>query len=205
MQATYFTLALTLLVSAIASPARAEGSSTTEVAASTGDHEKQALNLCALAVPLMNAYVLNYEYLVDGHHGLAARLELAPTLDTAAVDGTELALVLNYRYHFSPKMQSAFVGAYARARYVYGEGSVDGMSFDFDAPEVNVGLNFGYRWIISHGINVVIAAGYGYSWQVKNVSDSRQAARDAFAAYVDNNGEFVDAPFYGEFSVGYAF
>jgi hypothetical protein len=104
------------------------------------------------------------------HHGLVARAEYAPLHDTSAVDGTAIAGILDYRYHFAPKMQSFFVGAYGRYRYVYGDGSVDGAAFDFEVPEVNVGLHAGYRWVIWSGINAVFAAAYGYSWQRKKLS-----------------------------------
>ena len=37
------------------------------------DARKQAISVCALAIPLMNLYVINYEYLYQDRHGLAAR------------------------------------------------------------------------------------------------------------------------------------
>jgi len=36
---------------------------------------EHAVNICAVAIPVMNMYVLNYEYLYKERHGLAARLE----------------------------------------------------------------------------------------------------------------------------------
>lgn len=169
------------------------------------DAERHAVTLCALAIPLMNAYVINYEYLLERHHGLAVRLEYAPMRDTDAVDGTELAAVFNYRFHLSPKMSSFFVGAYGRYRTVYGEGTAEGAPFRFSVPEAVVGLNVGYRWIVWKGINAVFSAGYGYAWTKTTRTPDRKAQEEALAAFADRNAQFMDAPFYGEFSVGYAF
>lgn len=174
-------------------------------AAAQTDGETHAVTLCALAIPLMNAYVLNYEHLVERRHGLAVRLEYAPMHDTDAVDGTELAAVLNYRFHLSPALGGFFVGAYGRYRQVYGEGTAEGARFTFSVPELVVGLNVGYRWMIWNGVNAVFSAGYGYAWTKTNRSPDRSAQKDALAAFADKNAQFMDAPFYGEFSVGYAF
>lgn len=173
--------------------------------AQTKDEERHAVTLCALAIPLMHAYVLNYEYLAADHHGLAVRLEYAPMIDTAEVDGTEVAGVFNYRYHLSPKMGSLFVGAYGRYRQVFGKGRAAGVDFDFTVPEVNVGLNVGYRWIVWKGFNAVFSAGYGYSLTKTRVSPDATATSDALHAFAKKNAQFMDAPFYGEFSIGYAF
>ncbi len=167
--------------------------------------EQHAVNICALAIPLMNAYVVNYEYLHQGHHGFDVRLEFSPMLDTELVDGTELAAVLNYRYHIAPQMTSLFVGAYARYRYVYGSGKADGVAFDFAVPEVAAGLNIGYRWVFWHGFNAVISGGYGLAWQNTTLTSNQDGAHNAFQGLVDKNPAFVNAPFFGEFSVGYAF
>jgi hypothetical protein len=167
--------------------------------------ERHAVTLCALAIPLMNAYVLNYEYLLERRHGLAVRLEYAPMRDTDAVDGTELAAVFNYRFHLAAKMSSFFVGAYGRYRSVYGEGTAEGARFSFSVPEVVVGLNVGYRWMVWRGVNAVFSAGYGYAWTKTTRTPDRTPQKDALAAFADKNAQFMDAPFYGEFSVGYAF
>jgi len=42
------------------------------------DSDRQALNICALAIPLLKQYIVNYEYLYGQRHGLAARIEYAP-------------------------------------------------------------------------------------------------------------------------------
>ncbi len=166
----------------------------------------QAFNICALAMPLMNLYAVNYEYLFQDHHGLDVRLEYIPLQDeNTGITANGFSTTLDYRWHFSPKMESFFIGPYIRYRYLTGNGT----SFDFVVSELNVGINAGYRWIHKPtGINVVLAAGYGYSWTNRNFSDSSSSVLSAYNSFAKANAgtvNFVEAPFLGEFSIGYAF
>ena len=166
----------------------------------------QAINICAAAIPLMHMYVINYEYLYHEHHGLAARLEYNPMSGSGIDDATGIAVVLDYRWHFSPELESFFVGPYIRYRYVDGSGTDAGTKFDFKVPEVNLGVNAGYRWIHdATGINVVLAFGYGYSWVTEEITPTNDNIKSIFNKFKKDNDTFLDAPFYGEFSIGYAF
>ena len=167
---------------------------------------KQAVNICAVAIPVLNMYVINYEYLYTGRHGLAARLEYNPMSGSGIDDATGIAVVLDYRWHLSPELESFFIGPYVRYRYVDGSGSAAGTKFDFKVPEVNLGMNAGYRWIHdATGINVVFAFGYGYSWVTETITPISDNIESAFDKFKKDNDTFLDAPFYGEFSIGYAF
>ena len=169
---------------------------------------RQAINICAIAIPVMNLYVVNYEYLYHDRHGLATRIEYAPKLTGADTKGIALAGVLNYRWHISPKLKNFFFGAYARYRYVYGSGTAGITNYNFKVPEVNLGINGGYRWISKIGINVVLSAGYGYSFGKESLTPSNENVITKFNAFKNANGTnevILDAPFYGEFSIGYAF
>ena len=84
------------------------------------DEPRQAINVCLVAIPLMNMYVINYEYLYHERHGLAARIEYVPNLEGADTKGNAWGAVLDYRWHFSPKLNGFFVGPYIRYRYSYG-------------------------------------------------------------------------------------
>lgn len=175
---------------------------------SAQDEPKQAINVCAVAIPVMNMYVLNYEYLYQKRHGLVARIEFAPKLKGANTKGVMLAGVLNYRWHFSPTLKNFFVGPYVRYRYVYGSGTVKTTNYDYNVPEINIGLNTGYRWVSKSGINVVLAAGYGYSFVKENFTPSNSDVNAAFSVFKNannTNNAVLDAPFYGEVSIGYAF
>ena len=166
----------------------------------------QAVNICAVAIPVMNMYVINYEYLYNERHGLAARLEYNPMSGSGIDDATGFAAVLDYRWHLYPKLDSFFAGPYARYRYVDGSGHAAGTTFNFKVPEVNIGLNVGYRWIHdATGINVVFAFGYGYSWVTEKITPTNDNIESTFKNFKNDNDAFLDAPFYGEFSIGYAF
>ena len=172
------------------------------------DEPQQAINICAIAIPVMNMYVVNYEYLYHKRHGLAARIEYAPKLIGADTKGVAWAAVLNYRWHFSSKLKNFFVGPYIRYRYVYGSGTTVTTNYKFNVPEVNLGINGGYRWVSKTGINIVLAAGYGYSIDKQNLTPSTTDVISAFSKFKkanDTNSAMLDAPFYGEVSIGYAF
>ena len=172
------------------------------------DEPRQAINICAIAIPVMNMYVVNYEYLYHNRHGLAARIEYAPNLKGADTKGDAWAGVLNYRWHFSSKLENFFVGPYVRYRYVYGSGIAGATNYDFDVPELNLGINGGYRWVSKTGINIVLAAGYGYSIVKENLTPSNSDVISVFSTFKkanNTNSAMLDAPFYGEVSIGYAF
>ena len=172
------------------------------------EEPRQAINICAIAIPVMNIYVVNYEYLYHNRHGLAARIGFAPKLEDAGTKGVGWQGVLNYRWHFSPKLKNFFVGPYLRYNYVYGSGMTEASNYDFNVHEVNLGLNGGYRWVSKIGINVVFAAGYGYSIGKENLMPTNPAIESAFSGFKNannTNSAFLDAPYYAEFSIGYAF
>jgi len=182
-----------LIFSALAIPLRAD------------EQPRQAVNICAVAIPVMNMYVVNYEYLLGYRHGLDVRLEYNP-MSSDEIDASGVASVLNYRWHFSPALESFFAGPYARYRYIEGSGNTSGADFDFNVSEVNLGLNVGYRWIHdATGINAVFAFGYGKSWETEDVSPVNDDIMTTFDAFKEDNDTYFDAPFLGEFSIGYAF
>lgn len=174
----------------------------------TQNEPSQAINICAVAVPVMNMYVVNYEYLHQERHGLAARIEFVPSLKGADTKGTAWGAALDYRWHFSPKLNGFFVGPYARYRYSYGSGTAEGTNYDFKVPELNVGINGGYRWVTKFGVNILFAYGYGYSFGSEELSPSNAdviSTFDSFKSAKNRNNVMFDAPYYAEFSIGYAF
>jgi hypothetical protein len=175
---------------------------------SAQEEPRQAINICAVAMPVMNMYVVNYKYLHRERHGLAARIEFVPNLKGADTKGTAWGAALDYRWHFSPKLNGFFVGPYARYRYSYGSGTTEGTNYDFTVPEINVGINGGFRWVFKGGFNVVFAYGYGYSIGNEKLSPSGadvMATFDSFKSAKNRNNVMFDAPYYAEFSIGYAF
>lgn len=182
-----------MLISAFAVPLHAE------------EQPNHAINICAVAISVMNMYVVNYEYLLDYKHGLDVRLEYNP-MSSDEIDANGVAAVLDYRWHLSPAMESLFAGPYARYRYVDGSGDVSGTDFDFNVSEVNLGVNVGYRWINdATGINAVFAFGYGNSWETEELSVESDDIIYTYDEFKKDNETYFDAPFNAEFSIGYAF
>ena len=168
------------------------------------DTKTYALNICPLAIPVYNLYAVNFEFFVAPRHGLNIRLDYAPISDNG-IDVTDYAMNLNYRWHFSKSMDSIFVGAYSRYRINTGSGTTSGTNYDYDTTELTVGLSAGKRWVWKNGFNVVMLAGYGFSHYEENVSHRNAAVDSAIDTFKDDNDLFFDNPFYGEFSIGYAF
>ena len=174
----------------------------------TQNEPKQAINICAIAIPVMDMYVVNYEYLYHSRHGLAVRVEYAPRLKGANTNGVMWAGVLDYRWHLSPVMNGFFAEPYLRYRYSSGSGKTRLNNYKYNVSELNLGLNAGFRWISKLGINVVIAAGYGYSIIKENLTPSNSDIEFTFTKFKNDNvtnTSLFDAPFYGEVSIGYAF
>jgi len=175
---------------------------------SAQDGPKQAINVCAITIPVMNMYVLNYEYLYHERHGLATRIEYAPQLNGADTKGDAWGASLNYRWHLSSELKKFFVGPYLRYRYIYGSGTTGSTDYDFNVSEFNIGINGGYRWIWRYGINVVFAAGYGYSIGKENLTPSNRDVTYTFSKFKkdnDTNTSILDSPFFAELSFGYTF
>lgn len=168
------------------------------------DTDTNALNICALAIPLVNQYIVNYEHLFARRHGFAARIEHAPLSDST-MSSTGNAFVLNYRWHFTKGMESIFLGPYVRYKLVTGSGYAGGTAFEFNLPEWNVGINVGKRWVWKNGFNVLLAAGYGKSWTNETVTPTNAAIDSTYDTFKKNNPNFINAPGYGEFSIGYVF
>lgn len=84
-------------------------------------------------------------------------------------------------------MNSIFVGPYFRARVYDGIMDANG-SFDYNDPEITLGVYLGKRWVWNNGFNIALTGGYG-----PNLRKSSEST-----------GEFKDN-YIGELSVGYAF
>jgi len=164
-----------------------------------------ALNFCPLAVPILNLYALNMEALVASRHGIGLRIDYAPLTENN-IDITNQAVILNYRWHFQPSMDSLFAGPYLRYRKNSGSGTAAGIDFDYDSTEVTWGVNIGKRWTWKNGFNLVAMGGYGYSDFSETISKENPSVEAAMSEFKKGvNDIFFDDPFYGELSIGYAF
>ncbi|SDW33451.1 Protein of unknown function [Lutibacter oricola] len=166
---------------------------------------KHSISACPVAVAF-GIYSINYEYLHNQKHGFVARFDyeaIPKTYTDANIESNGCSVLLNYRYHIDKKMNSCFVGAYARYREFNGDGMINETAFDFNMPDVSFGINAGKKWVWNSGFTMTFALGYGFSnedWDSNpDTVEVNDVIKDYRKAY-----DFID-PFYGEFSIGYSF
>lgn len=197
-----FTFCIFLMGTGIA---QAQENEKTAKSASATSHFKNAINTCPGAVAF-GIFSLNYEHLFHPNHGLVGRFDyesIPKTYSDAKIESSGVAFILNYRWHLSGEMKSAFLGAYARHRIYSGSGTIEATEFDFTLPETTFGLNVGKRWAWKSGFNLTLAFGYGFSFENRDATPTNgaiEASLDQFEKAYD----FID-PFLGELSIGYAF
>jgi len=166
---------------------------------------KHAINICPIA-PLFGFYSINYEYLISSKNGIVARFDyedIPQTYTAASIESSGVGFTLNYRRHLPGEMNSLFLGAYTRYRNYKGKGELESEKFDLDMQSYSIGLNAGKRWAWNSGFNIVFSLGYGIDinkWEANPTDDSIESILDQF----EQDYEFM-SPFYGEFSIGYAF
>ena len=150
---------------------------------------KHAISTCPVALA-MGEILLSYEYLLNQKHGFAIMLDYQAESETFKDPSFYLdraSVFLNYRYHFSKKMNSFFIGPYLRARFYDEEKGATG-TLDFNDPEISLALYLGKRWVWNNGFNITLTGGYGPYLRESRLS----------------RGEFMDK-YFGELSIGYAF
>ncbi len=150
---------------------------------------KHTIGICPMAFAMGEIFV-SYEYLLNQTHGLAIMIDYqaeTKTYEDPSFTLDRASVFLNYRYHFSKRMNSIFVGPYLRARFYDGEVDVTG-SLDLSDPEITLALYLGKKWGWDNGLNVTLTGGYG-----PYLRESRES-----------RGEFEDK-YFGELSIGYAF
>ncbi len=166
---------------------------------------KHAINICPIA-PIFGFYSINYEYLISPKNGIIARFDyedIPQTYTAASIESSGIGFTLNYRRHFSGEMNSLFLGAYTRYRNYKGKGELESEKLDLDIQSYSFGLNAGKRWAWNSGFNIVFSLGYGIDINTRKANPTD----DSIEAIVDQFEEDYDfmSPFYGEFSIGYAF
>lgn len=165
----------------------------------------QAVNFCPGGV-IFGVYAVNYEYLVNGHHGLIARFDyedIPKSYTDADIESYGMSYMLSYRYHFRGEMASEHLSAFARYKEYTGEGTLEGTGFDFNTPQLTFGLAGGKRWAWNSGFNLNVMFGYGFDSSDREITPHTQAIEDRMDEYEDTY-EF-DGGFLGEISIGYAF
>lgn len=173
--------------------------------AKSANSAKNSINACPFGVAF-GIFVVNYERLIQPHHGLVARLdyEMIPkTYSDANIESNGYAFTLNYRYHFNGQMSSWFAGAYGRAQVYTGEGKLEAEQFNFDIYDYTIGLNAGKKWVWKNGLTATFSLGYGYDIKTRTQSVENPGVDNAIDAFEDGY-DFMN-PFMGELSIGYSF
>ncbi|MCB2208271.1 MAG: DUF3575 domain-containing protein [Bacteroidetes bacterium] len=171
----------------------------------SGKQIRNAVNVCPGGIAF-GIFSANYERLLKPNHGLVFRADyenIPKAYSDANIEAYGMAFILNYRYHIGGGLESFYAGAYARYRVYNGTGNQEGSIFDFSIPEVTVGLNVGRRWIWKSGFTLNLAFGYGYMESWRNI-DTENPYNEAAVNVFEEQYDFM-SPFYGEFSIGYAF
>ena len=166
---------------------------------------KHAINICPIA-PIFGFYSINYEYLMSPKHGIIARFDyedVPKTYTDASIESSGIGFTLNYRRHLSGEMNSLFLGAYTRYRIYKGSGELESEKLDLTLQSFSIGLNAGKRWAWNNGFNIVFSLGYGFDINTSETNPD-DGSFDHIVEQFKQEYEFM-SPFYGEFSIGYAF
>lgn len=166
---------------------------------------KHAINICPIA-PIFGFYSINYEYLINPKNGIIARFDyedVPKAYTDAAIESSGIGFTLNYRRHLSGEMNSIFLGAYTRYRIYEGSGKLESEKIDLTLQSFSLGLNAGKRWAWDSGFNIVFSLGYGVDIN-NSETNPDDGSFDHIVEQFKQEYEIM-SPFYGEFSIGYAF
>lgn len=165
-----------------------------------------SVNLNPLGV-VFGSYSLNYERLFGGTHGLLVEgLFSSSSNDTSST--VAYGGLVGYRWHWSGRQNSWFLGANVGYETGSGDGTVttNGVEekFDLSVSRLSATANIGKRWAWDFGLNITFRVGAGYgSYDVSTESDNPDV-QDAVKT-VDELLNFLPIAFDGELSLGWNF
>jgi hypothetical protein len=159
-----------------------------------------------------NNYTFNYEYLQDGTHGFIIEPSLSFNSD-ASSSYVSYGANLGYRWHWSGKQNSGFLGLTLGYGIGTGKGTItvpmgkassEDKTFDLALTSLIAVPNIGYRWTWNAGLNVTFRIGVGYGQYDVSTSSLDPDAQLAVALV---NGLLTVLPIAldGELSLGWCF
>ncbi|MCP5063518.1 MAG: hypothetical protein GY936_13810, partial [Ignavibacteriae bacterium] len=80
---------------------------------------------------------------------------------------------------------------------------LDSKKFDLTIQSYSIGLNAGKRWVWNSGFNIVFSLGYGLDINNREANPTNNSIESILDQF-EKDYDFM-SPFYGEFSIGYAF
>jgi len=162
-----------------------------------------SINGSPLGVVVGN-YSLNYERLLAGAHGLMVEGNFSMSKD----GGSKSMLYgggVGYRWHWSSRQSSGFLGLLAGYSVGTGEASVNDMKlFDLKISAPWVVANIGKRWAWDNGLNITFRIGGGYA-KYNVSSDSSDPDAQQAVDLLQDLLNFLPIALDGELSVGYNF
>ena len=160
-----------------------------------------SLNVSALGVFAGN-YALTYEHLFNGHHGVLVE---GIVTRNSGDEGSSLQYggAAGYRWHWSGKQASGFLGIMVAQGFGTGEVTVNGMTHDMSVKSTTVTGNIGKRWAWGP-VNATLRVGLGYGNYSAKAKDSSMDAKNA-EEVMNTILAFLPIGFDGELSIGFNF
>jgi len=190
----------------VADPASTAPSSPLPALRAEAPEPKMSINANPLAI-IQGQYGGNFEYLVDGTHGLLVEADYwhSSGTDSSAAGG---GLRLGYRWHWRGRQDSGFLGVNVGAGLGTGSATVSNdagqqMTYDLSVRTLEVTGDIGKRWMMGP-VNITFRIGAGYASRTASTSSTDPDAQKA-ARTVQDILAFLPVALDGELSVGYTF
>jgi hypothetical protein len=174
--------------------------------AKLGVEKKEAtnsLNVSALGIVAGN-YALTYEHLFNGHHGVIVEGILTRN---SGEEGSSLQYggAAGYRWHWSGKQASGFLGVMVAQGFGTGEVTINGgMAHEMSVKSTTVTGNIGKRWAWGP-VNATLRIGLGYgNYSAKAKDQNNMEAKNAEET-MNAILAFLPIGFDGELSIGFNF
>lgn len=168
--------------------------------------KENSINVSPIGL-IFGSYSVNYERLINGHHGFIVEGDYARVSDDSSEQAT-FGGNLGYRYHWSGGQDSGFVGL----NVGYGQGTGEASTttnnvtktYDVDSSVTRVTANVGRRWAWDSGFNITLRVGAGYGdYNITTDSDDPEAVQAA--KDIDDLLTVFPVAIDGELSIGWAF
>ncbi|OIP39052.1 MAG: hypothetical protein AUK47_10755 [Deltaproteobacteria bacterium CG2_30_63_29] len=187
-------------------PEEAAPEAAPEAAAPASEEKANSININAFSIAF-GTYGGNYERLFANSHGLMVEGYFSSSSDgdTSATGGGG---ALGYRWHWSGKQNSGFLGAVAGFGMGSGDAVVDvngaRSTFTVNTTTIYAAANIGYRWAWDFGLNITLRGGGGYA-NYGVSTDSEDANAEKAVELVDDLLSWIPVYIDGELSIGFNF
>jgi hypothetical protein len=176
--------------------------------------KENSINISPLGV-VFGGYSLNYEHLWDGMHGVVVEGEFSHASGTStessnsvSASSTSYGGAAGYRWHWSGRQDSGFLGLMAGYDVGTGSGTVTrggtAKSIDLTLKASRFVANIGKRWQWDSGFNITFRIGAGWAKYEVSSNSSDPQAQDAVKG-LQNVLTLIPIAFDGELSIGYSF